>query len=120
MTVMIKSWTGEMVPARVGMVVSHPILDMSLLKITRISDTPFCIWVSYIDDTSMEYHVKLDDLTMISCPLADGDRIEIFVDDVWFYRDMFGDIILYKPTINYKFPIRHANPNLRTKPEGNV
>ena len=103
MTVMIKSWTGEMVPLRVGMGV-------------RDNETG----AEWVVDEDNFCQCCVDNCAMISCPFAAGDRIEILVDDNWFFRDMLNNTIVYNPDVKYNFPIRHANPNLRTKPEGDI
>jgi hypothetical protein len=115
MTVMIKSWTGEMVPLRMGMAVK--VKDSSYNggevvnidaenDVIRVMLTPYLHW-----------NGGAKELTMISCPFAVGDEVLVFKE---FSLDWARTTINQNDLESKVDIFRHANPNLRTKPEGNV
>ena len=120
----IKSHTGEMIEPRVGMIISHPIIDVSPLKITLISETPFGFWVSCIDDSSIEYDVKPSDCTLLHAPFMVGDEYHVYreglcgFEDRWFEGQFFDSQEDADLANSGKLAMqrRHADPNLRNSP----
>lgn len=116
MTVMIKSWNGELVPARVGMVIASSPKGTLMICRTR-HDRVFCV-----DDELTEFAFFPEQCTMISCPFAVGDEV---IEPIHFsdgginYRTKILDEhdLEYINGPVYLCEYRHANPNLRTKPE---
>ena len=102
MTVMIKSWTGVMVTLRVGMGV-------------RDNETG----AEWVVDEDNFCQCCVDNCTMISCPFAVGDEVERIFAATYIRSTIQNTHDLL--TVNrVKAEYRHANPNLRTKPDGNV
>lgn len=118
MTVMIKSWAGEMVPARVGMVVEIKGIIPQRCVVTDVKDG--LVW---FDSDVLGWPVLQSECTMISCPFAVGDEVEVLICGEWVSKLRNGKPIPYDEGLHdnkYLGGVRHANPNLRTKPEGNV
>lgn len=115
MTPLIKSHTGAMVPARVGMVVRQR--NGLPLTITRIQGDTIHGFDMDCPDVSIYDNERFPECTMLHCPLVAGDEIEcMFNDGQWKpVPHKYGDDAL-DYIQNKNGHIRHADPNLRDAP----
>lgn len=121
---MIKSHTGVMVPARVGMVVDADDEDFILPERLSIVE----VWADAGRLLLSDYHsYSADKCTMIFCPPAVGDEVEhaghkCIISEI---DEQEGDCNLIIPEWNdpddtlcvFLDEIRHADPNLRPAPD---
>lgn len=114
----IKSHTGEMVEARVGMKYSHEYGNYELFTIKNFEDNFIIAEVKYAD--VWRHDPKY--CTMLHCPFQVGDEVEALgqqfgYPDEWleYGKLELSDIEDIKNGTNSEF--RHTNPALRDAPD---
>ena len=112
----IRSHTGNMVEARVGMVC---VVEKSAIPVTIESIEGDCAWCSF--DVSCDARRMIyasTHLTMLSCPFMVGDETEFLytLPDNWIENGRI-ERQLEADRCNDSSRVRHSNPDLRAKGE---
>jgi len=107
----IKSWTGEMVEARVAMKGTRQCFN-GVWEIVDDYETGMSMMSSGLLAHDFE------NFTMLHCPFQVGDETEFLYTfpDNWIENGKI-ESQLEADRCNNSFRVRHANPNLRASPE---